>query len=100
MMEELFPDDREPHGARGDTAADSVYIISSDCVSCGVCEYMCPLEAIVETKRQLAILKRVCDGCGICAPYCPVRAIVPKGAIRDRQAITVSAELRRVLKGA
>jgi MinD superfamily P-loop ATPase len=82
----------------GTMSADgSVYIISNDCVSCGVCEYMCPLQAIVETERQLSILKRVCDGCGVCAPYCPVRAIVPKGAFKDRQAINVTAELRRVL---
>ena len=46
----------------GTMSADgSVYIISNDCVSCGVCEYMCPLQAIVETERQLSILKRVCD---------------------------------------
>ena len=98
-MEDRSDDDGEPHGGRGDTAAGSVYIISSDCMSCGICEYMCPLEAIVETKRQLAILKRVCDGCGICVPYCPMWAIVPKGAIRERQALTVAAELRRVLEG-
>ena len=96
VMEERLPDNGLP-GGRGDTAVDSVYIISSDCVSCGICEYMCPLEAIVETTRRLAILKRVCDGCGICVPYCPVRAIVPKGNIRERQALTVTAKLRRVL---
>jgi Fe-S-cluster-containing hydrogenase component 2 len=59
---------------------------------------MCPLEAIVETRRQLGILKRLCDGCGDCVPYCPVRAIVPKEAIRERQALNVAVELRHVLE--
>ncbi len=100
MTQERSPDDRDPHSGRTDTAAASVYIISNDCVNCGICEHMCPLDAIVETKRQLNILKRVCDGCGVCAPYCPVRAIVPRGAFKERQALNVTAELRRVLAGA
>lgn len=73
------------------------HVISNDCVSCGVCEYMCPLGAIVETRNQFSILKRVCDGCAICVPYCPVRAIVPKTGIRDRQDNNVAVNLRRAL---
>ncbi len=99
-MEEQVRDDSDTQGNRIDTAAGVVYIISNDCMSCGICEHMCPLNAIVETRRQLSILKRVCDGCGICAPYCPVRAIVPKSAFKERQAVNVAAELRRVLEGA
>ncbi|MCH7742107.1 MAG: 4Fe-4S binding protein [Proteobacteria bacterium] len=98
-MEEHARDDSVSLGSRDDTAASSVYIISNDCISCGICEFMCPLDAIVETRRQLSILKRVCDGCGVCAPYCPVRAIVPKGAFKKRQAHNVAVELRRVLEG-
>lgn len=79
------------------TVAGETHIISNDCVSCGVCEYMCPLEAIVETKMQFSILKRVCDGCALCVPFCPVRAIVPKSRFRERQDNNVSTNLRRVL---
>ena len=99
MTHELSPDDRGSRNDTTDAAAASVYIISNDCVNCGVCEYMCPLGAIVETKRQLNILKRVCNGCGDCAPYCPVRAIVPRDAFKERQALNVAVELRRVLAG-
>lgn len=99
MMEERSPDDSKPHDGKIDTASGSVYIISNDCMSCGICEYMCPLNAIVETRRQLNILKRVCNGCGVCAPFCPVQAIVPRGAFKERQALNITAELQRVLEG-
>jgi Fe-S-cluster-containing hydrogenase component 2 len=75
-----------------------VFIISTDCMRCGVCEHMCPVNAIQEAKRQLIILKRVCNGCGDCVPYCPVHAIVPVTEFKDRQALTVAAELRAVLQ--
>src|SRR6266542_3453747 len=39
------------------------YIISSDCMDCGVCEYMCPQGAIFEAKRQFVINKALCNGC-------------------------------------
>ncbi len=69
------------------------YIISSDCMDCGVCEYMCPQGAIFEAKRQFVIHKALCNGCGECVPYCPARAIVPRTAFAGRQDRTV----RRVL---
>lgn len=88
----------QPEATELDAApAPTVYIISTDCMRCGVCEYMCPVQAIIEAKRQLIILKRLCTGCGECVPYCPVRAIVPGNEFRRRQSITVAAELRKVL---
>ncbi|HJN91886.1 MAG TPA: 4Fe-4S binding protein [Dehalococcoidia bacterium] len=87
-----------PSDAASDAQPPGTYIISTDCMRCGVCEHMCPMEAIVEAKRQLIILKRVCNGCGECTPYCPVNAIVPSGEFKDRQALTVSAELRHLLR--
>ena len=83
--------------SQNSTVAKETHIISNDCVNCGVCEYMCPLGAIVETRMQFSILKRVCDGCAICVPFCPVRAIVPKSQIRKRQDNNVAVNLRRVL---
>lgn len=52
------------------------YIISTDCMDCGVCEYMCPQQANFEAKKQFVIRKNRCDDCGMCLPYCPARAIV------------------------
>ena len=82
----------------GGPISASTYIISSDCMDCGVCGPMCPLGAIVEARNQLIILKRICNGCGLCTPYCPVQAIVPKGQFKERQALSVNDELRRILE--
>ena len=73
------------------------YIISSDCVDCGCCEYMCPQAAIFEAKKQFVIRRDRCNGCGICVPYCPVRAIVARDAFAARQERTVRNVLGRVL---
>jgi len=75
------------------------YIISSDCMDCGVCEFMCPEGAIFEAKRQFVIRKDRCNGCGICVPYCPARAIVSRGAFKERQRRTVQNVLGEVLSG-
>ena len=76
------------------------YIISSDCMDCGVCEYMCPQGAIFEAKRQFVIHKAACNGCGECVPYCPARAIVPRTGFHDRQGRTVRTVLGNVLADA
>jgi MinD superfamily P-loop ATPase len=86
-----------PSSEPGKAKDPGTYIISTDCMRCGVCEHMCPVEAIVEAKRQLIILKRVCNGCGVCVPYCPAQAIVPGAEFKQRQTLTVSAELQQVL---
>jgi MinD superfamily P-loop ATPase len=73
------------------------YIISTDCMDCGVCEFMCPRGAIFEAKRQFVIRKGLCDGCGECVPYCPARAIVARMAFGSRQDRTVRKLLGAVL---
>lgn len=73
------------------------YMITGDCTRCGVCEYMCPQEAIKEAPNQLVIRRHSCNGCGECVPYCPVRAIVTADDFAARQRDTRKAALRRVL---
>jgi ferredoxin len=73
------------------------YIISTDCMDCGVCEYMCTRGAIFEAKRQFVIRKDACDDCGECVPYCPARAIVPADDFAGRQQRTVRSVLGGVL---
>lgn len=73
------------------------FIISSDCMDCGVCEYMCPQGAIFEAKRQFVIRKDRCNGCGECVPYCPARAIVSRTRFASRQERTVKSVLGAVL---
>jgi len=75
------------------------YIISTDCMDCGVCEYMCPVGAIFEAKRQFVIRKDLCNGCGLCVPYCPARAIVARSGFKERQRRTVQNLLSEALSG-
>ncbi len=74
------------------------FMITSDCTRCGVCEYMCPQDAIQEAPNQLVVRRNACDGCGECVPYCPVRAIVPAHEFKSRQHMTAKAQLRRILQ--
>jgi ferredoxin len=52
------------------------YVISADCMNCGVCESMCPTSAISESETGFVIRRDLCTQCGTCAPYCPARAIL------------------------
>ncbi len=67
---------------------------------CGVCEFMCPENAIVDAKNQLIILKNVCTGCAECVPYCLVHAIVPRDEFQERQSGTYAARLQGALDAA
>lgn len=83
----------------GGSGAATAYVISSDCMSCGVCEFMCPTGAIVQAPNQFIIKKELCDGCAECVPYCPAEAIVRRDHLAERQEDTVRARLRQVLGG-
>ncbi len=74
-----------------------LFMITSDCTHCGVCEFMCPQDAIREAPNQFVVRRQQCNGCGDCVPYCPVRAIVPKSQFAERQNNTRKAELRAIL---
>ena len=53
------------------------YVITSDCISCGVCVDECPVKCIKEDGGTFVIVKEECIECGVCAApgLCPVDAI-------------------------
>ncbi|SJZ40317.1 DUF362 domain-containing protein [Selenihalanaerobacter shriftii] len=51
------------------------YTITDECISCGVCEDECPVEAISEGDDKFDIDADECIDCGVCADACPVEAI-------------------------
>ncbi len=52
----------------------SHYIVE-DCILCGTCEPVCPVNAISEGDPQYTIAKGTCTDCGACDDVCPVDAI-------------------------
>ena len=53
------------------------YIITDDCIACGLCLEECPVEAISEGEDKYVINPILCTDCGSCADICPVEAPVP-----------------------
>lgn len=50
------------------------YVISDECIACGVCIDECPVNAISEGDIYV-IDPDICTDCGSCAEVCPVEAI-------------------------
>ena len=53
------------------------FIITSECVKCGMCVDVCPVSAIVEGEDQY-IITEACIDCGDCVAACPIDAIKGK----------------------
>jgi heterodisulfide reductase subunit A len=49
------------------------------CIGCGLCESLCPFNAIrlvkMDKRRKAETITASCKGCGICASHCPTLAI-------------------------
>jgi NAD-dependent dihydropyrimidine dehydrogenase PreA subunit len=56
------------------------YIITDECIGCGVCEIYCKNEAITESEaRKYVIDSARCDACGTCIEYCPIDGAIVEG---------------------
>jgi ferredoxin len=51
------------------------YTINEECINCGACDPVCPVDAISEQGDARKIDPAVCTDCGACADTCPVAAI-------------------------
>ncbi len=50
-------------------------IDASECISCGACAEVCPVDAISEGDDAYVIDPELCTDCGTCVDECPVGAI-------------------------
>ncbi len=49
--------------------------INDECINCGACAPVCPVEAISEEGDVHVIDQATCTDCGACVDVCPVDAI-------------------------
>jgi len=52
------------------------YKINDDCISCGACQPVCPVDCISQSEEKYVIDANTCITCGACATVCPVAAPV------------------------
>lgn len=54
------------------------YVIIDGCIECGICERVCPYDAIFMSDDMEYVVKGIdCPSCNRCLEPCPVDAILP-----------------------
>lgn len=52
------------------------YVVTKECILCGVCEAGCEVNAITEGDTRMHIDVNICVECGTCECNCPSNAII------------------------
>ena len=73
------PIERAEFSFGGAQAVKDGYLITEDCIGCGVCVDVCPQKCIDTSARPLRIVQENCLRCGNCFRECPTDAVVKQG---------------------
>ncbi len=49
-------------------------VIDDDCINCGICVKICPVEAISKGEKHMEVDKEKCIDCYACEIECPKKA--------------------------
>lgn len=71
--------------------ADNPFTVSEDCISCGICERVCPVKNISLTDG-VPTFRHKCAQCMACVAFCPKRAIGYE--IKNSELAAYSEELK------
>ena len=67
---------------------DKKYNVSDNCVSCGICAKVCPVNNIDLDKNGKPYFKHKCEQCVACIQFCPQKAINYKDKTQQRKRYT------------
>jgi ferredoxin/flavodoxin len=63
---------------------DKYYSVSDDCIKCGICKKVCPVDNIDQDSTGRPYFKHHCEQCVACIQFCPKRAINYKNKTQKR----------------
>jgi ferredoxin/flavodoxin len=67
---------------------DKYYSVSNDCVQCGICEKVCPVDNVGLDGDGRPYFKHHCEQCMACIQFCPKKAINYKDKTQNRKRYT------------
>lgn len=67
---------------------DRNYLVSQDCVKCGICAKVCPVDNIGVGETGRPLFKHHCEQCMACIQFCPQKAINYKDKTQNRKRYT------------